>query len=65
MADTDEPKCESCGIPWTKHLGMEGTCKALQDSLAREANYREQIEALLTERNELAANLDALARRAT
>ena len=47
----DEPKCEACGTPWTKHLGMMGTCRALQEALARETNYREQIEALLIQRD--------------
>jgi uncharacterized protein YigA (DUF484 family) len=46
-----EPKCETCGVPWTKHLGIMGTCQALQESLTREANYREQIEALLKQRD--------------
>ena len=53
----DEPTCEACGTPFAEHLGMMGTCKALQDSLAREANYREQIEALLKERDAAHARL--------
>jgi len=48
---TFEPKCQSCGVVWTKHLGMEGTCKALRDSLVREANYREALEWLVDEQN--------------
>lgn len=71
-----EPKCESCGVPWTEHLGIMGTCKRLRESLAREVNYREQIEALLKQRDEaqagrrlaeeIAAGMEVqLARRAT
>ena len=53
----DEPKCEACGVPLAKHLGATGTCQRLQDSLAREVNYREQIEALLDERDAALARL--------
>lgn len=28
------PKCESCGIPFVDHAGLQKTCKALQESLA-------------------------------
>ena len=56
-----EPKCESCGTPWTEHLGIMGTCQRLRDALAREANYREQIEALLMQRDEALEQRDELA----
>ena len=23
-------KCPSCGVPWTEHLGMTGTCAKLE-----------------------------------
>ena len=26
-----EPKCESCGTPWTEHLGIMGTCQRLRE----------------------------------
>ena len=103
-----EPRCEACGTPWTEHLGMMGTCRKLQDALARlsvkcehpEAakcaklwaadHDRAQLEAVdpalaeefpfgcdtvehlavallaaREQRDELAANLDALTGRAT
>lgn len=28
------PKCKSCGVPFHDHLGLEGTCKLLQEALA-------------------------------
>ena len=30
MADSDEPKCTSCGKPFVRHDGIIRTCKALQ-----------------------------------
>jgi hypothetical protein len=24
--DSDPPRCESCGVPYVKHLGLVGTC---------------------------------------
>lgn len=30
---TDERKCPSCGVPWTDHLGITGTCAKLQEAL--------------------------------
>ncbi len=27
-----ESKCQSCGVPYTKHLGIQGTCAALQEA---------------------------------
>lgn len=29
MNDEDEFKCESCGVPFVKHLGIIGTCAEL------------------------------------
>ena len=29
MNDKDEFKCESCGVPFVKHLGIIGTCAEL------------------------------------
>lgn len=34
--DSDPPRCESCGVPYVKHLGLTGTCAKLmkcQDEL--------------------------------
>lgn len=30
--DPSEPvdRCESCGVPWLRHLGIQGTCAELQ-----------------------------------
>lgn len=25
-----EPTCQSCGVPFASHLGLQGTCKLLQ-----------------------------------
>ena len=35
-------KCESCGVDWTDHLGISGTCKRVQDQA-------EEIERLKAE----------------
>lgn len=26
IEDVDSPRCESCGVPYVKHLGVVGTC---------------------------------------
>jgi len=39
-------KCESCGIEWTEHLGITGTCKRVQDQAAEIERLKAEIEAL-------------------
>jgi hypothetical protein len=56
-----KPKCQSCGKTIHNHLGLEGTCQRLQESLAREANYREQIDSLMKARNTAQAKVNAFA----
>jgi hypothetical protein len=34
MADSDEPKCTSCGKPFVRHDGIIRTCKALLEMTA-------------------------------
>jgi hypothetical protein len=58
----DPPRCTACGVPWSEHLGAMVTCQQLQDALARERNYREQIESLLNQRNWAQAKVDAFAK---
>ena len=37
-----EQKCEYCGVPWSDHLGLAGTCAQLADARAdRDADRRE------------------------
>ena len=31
---TNEPVCESCGVPMHKHLGLYGTCNRLQAAIS-------------------------------
>lgn len=33
--DPNPPRCKSCGTPFRNHLGLEGTCKSLQDTLEK------------------------------
>ena len=30
IAPKENPKCVSCGVPWSDHLGMTGTCAKLE-----------------------------------
>lgn len=51
LGDLNPPKCESCGVPWTDHLGMIGTCRQLQEARAEIATLKAQV-ATLTVQNE-------------
>ena len=35
--------CKSCGVAWAEHLGISGTCKALQDALQTIESLRDQL----------------------
>lgn len=35
MTDTDRTTCQSCGVPWEEHLGIQGTCRHLHDMRLR------------------------------
>ena len=35
--------CESCGVAWADHLGIAGTCKALQDALQTIESLRDTL----------------------
>tara|TARA_R110000868_G_scaffold84519_2_gene238207 strand:- start:4263 stop:4454 length:192 start_codon:yes stop_codon:yes gene_type:complete len=39
-------KCESCGIAWTDHLGITGTCKRVQEQAKEIAKLKAEIERL-------------------
>jgi archaellum component FlaC len=39
-------KCTSCGIDWTEHLGITGTCKRVQDQAAEIERLKAEIERL-------------------
>ena len=39
-------KCESCGVDWTDHLGITGTCKLVQDQAEEIAKLKAEIERL-------------------
>jgi hypothetical protein len=38
--------CKSCGIEWTEHLGMIGTCKRVQDQAAEIERLKTEVERL-------------------
>lgn len=38
--------CESCGVSLSKHLGLYGTCSALQAALAINVKHEAEIERL-------------------
>ena len=35
--------CESCGVAWADHLGIAGTCKALQEALQTVESLRDTL----------------------
>jgi hypothetical protein len=35
--------CESCGVAWADHLGISGTCKALQEALQTIESLRDTL----------------------
>jgi len=37
-------KCESCGVAWSKHLGITGTCKRVQEQAAEIKRLQAEIE---------------------
>ena len=37
-------KCESCGVNWTDHLGITGTCKRVQEQAKEIARLKAKIE---------------------
>jgi hypothetical protein len=39
-------KCESCGVAWTDHLGITGTCKRVQDQAAEIERLKAEIKSL-------------------
>ena len=44
--DRPEPSphsCEGCGVAWADHLGISGTCKALQEALQTIESLRYQL----------------------
>lgn len=43
--DHDEPsRCESCNVPYTDHMGIQGTCAKLQETEAKAERYRRALE---------------------
>lgn len=46
MYDPDPPKCKSCGVPYVDHLGIQGTCKQLQDATKRMDSLREKLRGM-------------------
>ncbi len=45
--------CAWCGVPWTEHLGIVGTCASLQHANAEIKKLRQKIR-MLEKRNEVA-----------
>jgi hypothetical protein len=41
---SDEPKCTSCGVPYSAHLGIVGTCAKLTEALARIAELESRAQ---------------------
>ena len=39
-------KCRSCGVDWTDHLGITGTCKLVQEQAEEIERLKAQIERL-------------------
>jgi len=37
------PACKACGVPFAEHLGLEGTCAALQKAKAAHENTRKLL----------------------
>jgi len=42
-------KCESCGIAWTDHLGITGTCKRAQEQAVEIEQLKAEVERLKAE----------------
>ncbi len=40
---SDDPKCPSCGVPYTDHLGLEGTCR-IKNVMRYENEYLREIK---------------------
>jgi len=51
----DEPKCKACGVADRDHLGIEGTCRQLQEALGR----AEHAEAYLRTAEKICERLEA------
>ena len=39
-------RCPACGVPYTSHLGMNGTCQKLQEAKSRLDNVRRFLQRL-------------------
>lgn len=37
------PRCASCGVPYVRHLGLQGTCKALLEAKAEVERLQKEI----------------------
>lgn len=40
----DEPKCNSCGVIVKEHLGLEGTCRQLQEAKAEIQRLKTKLQ---------------------
>lgn len=43
-SDRKRRVCLSCGKPWVRHLGIQGTCALLRDATAEIASLKAQLE---------------------
>ena len=44
---TDESKCDACGVAWSEHLGLAGTCAELREALAEIERLRVALSAIM------------------
>lgn len=49
--DANEPKCASCGEPFSRHLGLIALCKELQKAKAEISDLKDRVAIYRAERN--------------
>lgn len=46
-SDTPEPSCPSCGVAYTEHLGLHGTCAELARVTKQRDALRDELRRLM------------------
>lgn len=49
MSLQPDPACKCCGVPWTRHLGISGTCAELQRARGEAERMRVALRTALLE----------------
>jgi hypothetical protein len=53
-----EPTCHSCGVEWSKHLGIQPICRKLQEATHQNAIVEGENQQLLAELRYMKARLE-------